>query len=552
VSGLRLRAGRAREEDSALRHDHARLSGTRASALWGRGSERLCVVLVAALALAAPAGAAAGGGAEQSGAFVPKALLDAARSRGDATFDVIVQGAGTGSDGVAAALAAERGKGRGKAKGVTKHLRATNAQVAAITEDAPMVPTAFSNDADWPSVSGLSSLWNSFGSWCGSASTMPAIAVVDSGIDASRSDFGGRVVAQATFVSAGANAAGDGRGHGTFVASIAAGEAAGHAGGAPIAKLVSVDVVNDAGVALTSDVIAGIDWLIQNKDAYGIRVANFSLHSARRSTFMFDPLNKAVEKLWLSGVVVVAAAGNYAVSGQASGVLHSPGNDPFVITVGAVDLNGTRSVTNDYPAPWSAFGYTLDGFAKPDLLAPGRYMIGAIPAGSTMALDRPDRIVTPGYMRLSGTSFAAPVVSAAAADVLAAHPAWTPDQVKGALLATAKKLGRIDPLSAGAGEVNAYTAAQTTSAPNPNLALAKFVVPDPEGGSLFDAAAWAAAAQADPNWDAANWTDANWTDANWTSANWTDANWTSANWTDANWTDANWTDANWTALNWID
>jgi len=91
---------------------------------------------------------------------------------------------------------------------------------------------------------------------------------------------------------------------------------------------------------------------------------------------MFDPLDKAVEKLWFNNVVVVAAAGNYGTLDGPSGVPFAPGNDPFVITVGATDTGKFLSTSDDVAAPWSAYGYTLDGFAKPDLAAPGRYMIG--------------------------------------------------------------------------------------------------------------------------------------------------------------------------------
>jgi serine protease AprX len=85
---------------------------------------------------------------------------------------------------------------------------------------------------------------------------------------------------------------------------------------------------------------------------------------------LFDPLDQAVEKLWLSGVTVVTAAGNYATNGQASGVPYAPGNDPFVITVGAADTNNTLSTSDDFAAPWSAWGYTGDGFMKPDIAPP--------------------------------------------------------------------------------------------------------------------------------------------------------------------------------------
>src|SRR5207245_118921 len=121
----------------------------------------------------------------------------------------------------------------------------------------------------------------------------------------------GRMVKQVTFTSLLPNSPGDGRGHGTFVAALAAGGAFGKAGSSPTSKIVSLDVSDDNGKARTSDVIAAADWIVQNKDAYRIRVANFSLHSARPGSFLYDPLDKAVERLWLSGVVVVAAAGNY-------------------------------------------------------------------------------------------------------------------------------------------------------------------------------------------------------------------------------------------------
>ena len=104
----------------------------------------------------------------------------------------------------------------------------------------------------------------------------------------------------------------------------------------------------------------------------------------------------------------------------------APGNDPFVITVGADDIDGSVSTNDDYTAPWSAYGYTLDGFAKPDIAAPGRYMVGPVPATSTLVAEKPASVVAPGYIQLSGTSFAAPVVAGAAVQILSAHPRGRP------------------------------------------------------------------------------------------------------------------------------
>ena len=224
----------------------------------------------------------------------------------------------------------------------------------------------------WP---GDASLWGS--NWH-AAPDAPTIAVVDSGLDASKKDFNGRAYPQVNLSSTTPSAQGDGDGHGTFVAGIAAGGNPGYTGASPSSHILPMRVMDDNGVARTSDVIAAAQWILANKDTYNIKVANFSLHSAAKTHFYLDPLDQAVEKLWFNGVVVVAAAGNYGTGAVPSGVLYSPGNDPFVITVGAVDIGTSASTDDDSVAPWSAWGYTEDGFSKPELGAPGRYMIGPV------------------------------------------------------------------------------------------------------------------------------------------------------------------------------
>ena len=522
---------------------------TRSSALWGKGGRGFLATLVLAIALGAPT-ASAETGSSSFKAYTTPGLLAKAQANPGGSFDVIL----TTNDrprGWLAKQIANFDSAKAKVRkqflsinGVAAKLTgrqvltlARDGHVEAITWDAPMVLASLSNKQRWPFVSSVQKFWAS-----GTSAATPTIAVVDSGIEASRADFGGRVVAQVNLSTLANNSPGDGRGHGTFVAGIAAGSGDGYAGAAPASKIVSLDVMDDSGMANTRDVIAAADWILKNKDAYGIRVANFSLHSSQANSFMYDPLDKAVERLWFAGIVVVAAAGNYGVAGQASGVPFAPGNDPFVITVGADDVDGSVSTNDDYAAPWSAYGYTLDGFAKPDIAAPGRFIVGPVPASSTLALERPTNIVAPGYLQLSGTSFAAPIIAGAAAQILSTHPNWTPDQVKGALMVTARPAGGAAPLSVGVGIVDVAKAVALTSAPNPNLALNAFLVPDQAGGSMpvFDAASWASTALANASWASASWSSASWASASWASASWASASWSSASWSSASWADASW------------
>jgi serine protease AprX len=403
-----------------------------------------------------------------------------------------------------------------------------------ITEDAAVTLAAeLDSSVIWPIASGILPLRGQR-----TSAPAPAIAIVDSGIQANRPDFGNgsRVIKSQVFTTLEPNSSGDGRGHGTFVASLAAGSAPGRLGASPTSPIVDVDVMDDAGMARTSDVIAGAEWIYQNRRELNIRVANFSLHSGRPSNFTKDPLDRAVEKLWFGGVVVVAAAGNYGLPTGPSGVKFAPGNDPFVITVGALDLNGDLSPRDhDVPA-WSAYGRTYDGFMKPDVSAAGRYMIGAIPLGSTLAAQKAANLIgsTP-YMRLSGTSFATPIVAGAAAQLLARHPDWTPDQVKGALMQTARRLSphEVPAGAGGAGEINAWRAAAMTNPPNPNRALNQFVRTDTvTGTTAFDSVSWADSAKASVSWDAVSWTDVSWTDVSWADVSWSDVSWADVSWAD--------------------
>src|SRR5262249_44613672 len=140
------------------------------------------------------------------------------------------------------------------------------------------------------------------------------------------------------------------------------------------------------------------------------------------------------------------------------------------------------------------------------------------------------------YMELSGTSFAAPIVSGIAALILGKHPDFTPDQVKGALMVGAKPMPRATDMSEGVGEVNAGRSVDLSNPPVANQALNKFIVMDPlTGGPVFDAASWASTARANASWASASWADASWAAASWSAASWASASWASASWASASW-----------------
>ena len=498
-------------------------------------------------------------------AYVPSELLSSIAQNPGQTFDVIVQGDKKGNAngfykklagdnyssnvrdqftsiaGVRASLTGSQILALGKRSYVTSIMANESVKATAV-----MLP--LSNSQLWPWATGAPV------DWLRQSPDAATIAVVDSGIDASRAaDFGARVIGQVNMASLGPNSAGDGYGHGTFVAGIAAGTAPGYAGVAPKAELLSVDVMNDQGQATVGDVVKAADWILANKTKYNIKVANFSLHAVNRASVLFDPLDQAVEKLWLNGIVVVAAAGNYGSAAGPSGVPFAPGNDPFVITVGAADIGTSLGAGDDTAAPFTAYGYTPDGFAKPDLAAPGRYMIGPVPASSTLPLLRPDHVTAPGYMQLSGTSFAAPVVAGAAAMLMAQHPNWTPDQVKGALMVTATPELMAPKGSLGVGEVNIWKArARTTNPPNPNAGLNQYVKGLADGTRVFDAPAWQAAALANKAWNAVAWSDVAWSDAAWSSVAWSDVAWADIAWASVAWGTVAWSDVAWSDVAWSD
>ena len=208
-------------------------------------------------------------------------------------------------------------------------------------------------------------------------------------------------------------------GHGTHVAGIIAGNSdyrspsdplrGKFAGVAPDANLVSVKVSDDSGNATVLDVIYGLQFAVDHQKTYNIRVVNMSLDSTTPQSYKLDPLDAAVESAWFHGLVVVVAAGNRGNDPDA--VQYAPANDPYVVTVGAVDTNGTVTPRDDVIPGWSSRGTTQDGFDKPDVNAPGAHIVSVLAPNSTFASQCPSCIIDGQYITAGGTSMAAPMVS---------------------------------------------------------------------------------------------------------------------------------------------
>jgi serine protease AprX len=564
-----VRNGGIRNEtrSSALWGTGNRGGESRSSALWGKGGRGAVTALAAMLVLSVPFAASAPKhgrlatrAATSKQTWISPGLVKSAKQHPNQYVRVIIQSSNGSITPALSASTQINQFAHDDRAGVNRRLslvdgvattvrlrdvaRLSRLPNLIVTPDVQVHVSSYSSNQLWPYETGVAKAWS--GPDAPKAGTVPAIAIVDSGVETGRKDFGNRVVANVKFSTLPNDSSGDGRGHGTFVAGIAAGGADNYTGATPQAPIVSLDVMDDNGDARTSDVIAAAQWILANKDKYNIRVANFSLHSGTKSHFFQDPLDQAVEKLWFNNVVVVAAAGNYGYPDKASGVLYAPGNDPFVITVGAIDIGGTKNLKDDVNAPWSAYGRTPDGFMKPELAAPGRYMVGPVPSGSTLAVERADKVVAPGYIQLSGTSFAAPVISGAAAQILAKHPEFTPDQVKGALMASTKDVDGSAPGSVGVGELQMSRAATFLNPPNPNKALEQWVNRNtPTGEASFDAVSWLDAAKANVSWDSVSWDSVSWADAAWNVVSWADVSWASVSWADVSWADVSWADVSW-------
>jgi serine protease AprX len=295
------------------------------------------------------------------------------------------------------------------------------------------------------------------------------VATIDSGVNAGHSDLDGRIQHFVDFVNA-QSFAYDDYGHGTHVAGIIAGN--GHdshgarRGIAPGAHLVVLKALDSRGVGFTSNVIAAIEYAIEHKTTFNIRVLNLSVAAGVYESYTKDPLTLAAKRAVDAGIVVVAAAGNRgrgAAGDPAYGGIASPGNAPWVLTVGASADMGTAAREDDEVAGFSSRGPSpLDSAAKPDIVAPGVAIESTTePASVLYAANAASRLwgsvrtANEPYMSLTGTSMAAPIVTGAIALMLQANPELSPNAVKAILQYTAESREGIDHFTQGAGFLNA-------------------------------------------------------------------------------------------------
>jgi serine protease AprX len=392
------------------------------------------------------------------------------------------------------------------------------------------------------------------------------VAVLDTGVTRHR-DLGNRVHARADLTPDGDGY--DRYGHGTHMSGVVAGDGSSSggrfAGAAPGASVLPVKVAGWNGATDVSEVLAAIEWVAAHRERYGIRVLNLSYGTDSSQKYLEDPLNQAVQRLWRSGVLVVVSAGD---RGDGGSKIDNPGDDPYVLTVGAADTRGTAAVGDDVLAPFSSNGPTADGVAKPDLVAPGVSIPSLRAPGSTVDVLRPAARIDAGHFKGTGTSQAAAVVSGIAARMFEAAPGLTPDQAKAALVATSGRALAGVP-GAGAGLVDAAAAvAAARRAPlpgndglSPSTGLGSL---DGSRGSFKPYTDYKERGKPEQlsgevdalgrAWDAAGWAQRSWTEDAWRGSGWAAHTAVGAGWRPAPptapWSGLGWDEGSWTARSW--
>ncbi len=340
--------------------------------------------------------------------------------------DLVVDALAANGDALSAAVSGSRdvqwSGGTGTAGGDVRSAGSTTGGASAVT-----MAWTLGASKPWALVAAV--IKPASGTATGLTGAGVTVAVIDSGL---LQDGGGtsRIKTTRDFTTGNTNppavAPLDGYGHGTHVAGLIGSDKAEAKGVAPGVSYVSLKVLSNLGVGATSHVINAIQWAVANRTTYGIDIINLSLGHPIFEPAATDPLVQAVEAAVRAGIVVVTSAGNNGVNPTTGLVgyagISSPGNAPSAITAGAMKTQDTTTRTDDLVADYSSRGPTwYDGYAKPDVVAPGHRLVGPAATNQTLYTLFPANRLTLGgrpYLKLSGTSMAAAVTSGSVALML--------------------------------------------------------------------------------------------------------------------------------------
>ena len=374
------------------------------------------------------------------------------------------------------------------------------------------------------------------------------VAVIDTGIS-NLPDFAGRLVDGVDF-SGENNPFHDSYGHGTFVSGLIAGNGASsggqYVGEAPGANLISVKVAGASGSTDLASVILGVSWVVDHRVSDHIGVVNMSLGFQPFTSTVINPLDMAVEAAWRNGVAVVTSAGN---AGPFNGSIVSPGDDPMVITVGALDDNGTARVNDDSVGTFSSVGPTNpDGWFKPDLVASGRSVVSLRAPGSTIDTSYPSARIGAGNFVGSGTSFSAAVTSGAAALVMQDPSVFgNPNALKARLLGAAQPGPLGNPFVDGHGSLNAFWAAQASNVTLNQVAPIVVTLP---GTTVSLETAWSSSSWNGGTWNGSVWNGGTWNGGTWNGGTWNGSLWNGGTWNGGTWNGTAWTGGTWNGAAW--
>ncbi len=372
-------------------------------------------------------------------------------------------------------------------------------------------------------------------------------------------------------------------GHGTHMAGIIAGRDPGvtnlwndaktkFVGIAPGARVVNVKVAGHDGAVDVSQVIAGIDWVVQHKNSNGlnIRVLNLSFGTDSVQATTLDPLSHAVEQAWKAGIVVVVAAGNDG------GIvpLRMPASNPNVIAVGAYDTNGTNITGDDFLTAFTNCGTSGRTY---DVVAPGRSILSLRNPGSYADAANPGAVIDQRLFRGSGTSQSAAVVSGAVALMLEQRPDLSPDQVKALITSTTDYLGRRTDAgcprkamldlreifstptpsatqshtpSTGRGSLEASRGSDHVEVDNVALTGEKDIFGVPWNGTSWSTAAAQGTSWSGGTWNGTSWSGTSWSGTSWSGTSWSGTSWSGTSWSGTSWSGTSWSDKTWSGTSW--